>query len=278
MRRNKVGIVGSVYCGSTVLSCVLGAHSKITNVGEIKELSPKDGDYGRPRCTPCRSFKKPCPLWDQPWADDLRVGPRIADEILDHLETPALVDSSKGWWWFNQFLNETDSWVFVYLYKSIEEFVASLKMRGGSRYRNLEITAKIWVRSNKNCLTFIKNAHKQSSFVYTLSYKDMMTNMKLSLKIILDAMDLSFEEQMLRFWEVEQHFMSGNTFVASNFPKLEWAVNHDEEFNVARYKERRQTLFYDDKWKKVLTADEIKRANACTGVKQVQEEIKELLA
>ncbi|HPQ71540.1 MAG TPA: hypothetical protein PKW95_20610 [bacterium] len=254
---NKIAILGEAYCGSTVLSLMLGAHPLVFNAGECEEITR---GTDRPLCSLCRVRELVCPVWTRQWRNELAQSPHPHDDILAKTQAQVLVDSSKYVFWFDKYVPQNAAdWLIVHLVKDPEEQIASYKMRGNEERRDIPQAIRFSSGQYRQNRQWRIAMRALGATTMQLRYKTLATEPAISLQKFLAPVGLSFFLPQLDYWEFEQHCIGGNTYPYSNYRGLEERASYipGEEYNRNRYRERRRSIFYDDKWKEVLTAEEL---------------------
>lgn len=75
---------------------------------------------------------------------------------------------------------------------------------------------------------------------------------------------LEFEPGMREFWEQEHHYVKGNPGTATHLDPQR--IGTESETNQRIYREHHRTLFVDEKWKELVTAEQVRRLYALPDV------------
>src|ERR1051326_2340900 len=100
----NIFILGTAYCGSTLLGNALNAHSSVAFAGEISRL-PAFG-IGAPRetCPLCYTREVECPIWTPKFLEEMaRQGAgKSLDVYRKAIQKPVIVDGSKHVAWLRR--------------------------------------------------------------------------------------------------------------------------------------------------------------------------------
>ena len=249
---NKVGIIGGSYSGSTLLGAMLSGHSKIFYPGELYyhfACKPLLNSH----CRKCCFLKQKCPLVDDPLFNATVVDQNIHEALLQYSKAQVIVDGSKRPIWFQRFIKDHKRWLIIHLIKSPEAFVASSISRGPSERRTLDQAIKIWIRDLKRSVKLMK--HYEHSFC--LQYEHFVQHPKAVVNFITRKAGLEVEPGLDKYWNFDTHFLGGNNSVTTNFDGCENIIPHTEPVNQKMYKAKHRKIFLDEKWKRVLTKEQL---------------------
>src|SRR5262249_36903470 len=101
----NVFILGTTYCGSTLLGNALNAHSSIAFAGEISRLPAFGiGPALRVICPLCYVEKVECPIWTQKFRDEVSAhgAGKSLDVYREAVRKPVIVDGSKHVAWLRR--------------------------------------------------------------------------------------------------------------------------------------------------------------------------------
>lgn len=223
-------ILSSGHSGSTLLDLMLGSHSRIEGIGEIRSFDTYfAADTRRPverqDCT-CGRLARECPYWARVRE---RVAARIgtADVTLDPDAEPArfeeenvalfeairqvsgkhiICDSSKQYRRLRPLLRSKRFRVHVvHLLRDSRAVANSGKKRNWSVRR----TALTWQSNLYRALLFAFR-RRGSCTLTRIRYEDLARNPEDALRRILDKHGLAFEPAQLDFSSGEHHNLSGN--------------------------------------------------------------------
>lgn len=274
MDKRTIGIVCNFYAGSTALGAILGAHSGIFNAGELTALWNKNDPTRIPgkRCSICRVAGVPCHFWDTVDPDKIEVAPGLHDSVREILGQRIILDSSKRPDWFENF-SPGPEWVLIHLVKSPLELAASYKMRNEKARLTPEKAAALWVKINRDAISLVNGSKDRGAAAVCISYRNFATDYRKVIPLLMQELGLEVEEAQYRYFEISQHFIGGNSYPVSDFVDGH-IPTMPEAFNVDRYKTKnRRSIFYDDKWKTVLTRGEMEAVYRTPGVSELAREL-----
>ena len=229
-----VNIASPPHSGSTLLSTILGSHSKIFNIGELAKAFRENRFF---ICVYCRNN---CPIWSKIKQKKFSID-NIYDLLFDITNKDILVDSSKDFTWFLKKHNQKYEvkTKFIFLIRQPEEFVASLKKQRTIFYKGKRISyfpekaIVRWIEIVQRLLYFYSQYREVS---YLVRYEDLAQFPRKATEDICNFIGIEFEPKMLQFWDFEHHYLYGNS-------------------SLKRSKE----IFFDrDRYKRILTPLEIK--------------------
>lgn len=289
---NVFGIFGSSYCGSTLLNTMLNAHSQIYGGGELHWLLTE----GRPvsdYAAKCELCGDSCPYWTKDAIQGVSKD-HFYEDISDIFRKRFIVDTSKGTEWFRYiFANGRNSDVIfhpLYLVKHPMRVAASFYINTSERdysasIRHHRLVKKLRVLAPTNLLrryvekkykievarramklilaitddtmNCIKNDFSAEPLV--VKYEAIVSRKEEAIGEILNRAGLEFEERIERCFDEKHHFIGGNTSVIYQFTN-KWRGHERrsdlENLRQRTYKEKRKTIFLDNKYEKVFTAQE----------------------
>ncbi len=232
-------ILGSGHCGSTLLDMLLGAHSKIVGVGELRIFSTKPGRLDKQICACLQTFPH-CVFWqkvamDINWPQGLEVqrskldfllgrpnylfkdkGPinvgqylqvneQIYQNILKHSGKQIVADSSKR---NNRAellaLSGNLNIIFLHLVRDGRGVTWSYKRKG----REILSSILKWFLFNLRA-EIVKKRNKNIKSIF-VRYEDLVKNPQEKLAELLKEAGLQFEPSMIDFRGAEQHQIGGN--------------------------------------------------------------------
>lgn len=263
MSKINLHIVGSAYSGSTLLGNILNSHTQMNTVGEIHLLSTwKDYQFGgikRDNCTLCSVKHQFCPRWTPELFQQLERGgfPQLYNTLRSHFGGDVIVDTSKYFQWIKHLeakgTDLTDS-RFVVLSRTPFSFVTSVRRRDNiDAYRS----ARDWVATYGSTLATLA----QKNYLYQIvRYEELMLKPRETLQSICSFLGLTFEEQMLSFWETPVHQIAGNAGAyvwyegAGNIP----CANAKDQQVAESYGARKfNSGWCDEKWRQELSQMEL---------------------
>jgi len=241
-------IIGAGSSGSTLLGKILGAHSKMINVGEISHI---DRYRALDLTCGCGERLSQCPFWNQIFdsnasifpvkpnntfyrffryrSDCIRKDPHFFEtihrnkslykHICNKSQKKIIIDSSKDITRLYYLFRSGDINIFpIFLVRDGRAYINSLKKRlGMTAFRSM----LRWIRLNLISQWFLKKilggkrlknknfvGFISDSFVH-LSYEDLTLNSEKVLKDICEKLGLEYEDGMLFHADYDQHTISG---------------------------------------------------------------------
>ncbi|MBK8169252.1 MAG: hypothetical protein IPK60_02770 [Sandaracinaceae bacterium] len=271
--KKLVCVMSTNYSGSTVLGAILGNHSKAVFLGEpalIVRRRP-DGDWRHHRfCAVCSAAgtQHTCPVWGDASVAAIRKDPdrvyQIAAEQLRDATT--FIDASKDMDWLRASATRVEDAVCVHLVRPVEAHVASVLTRRKRQSHAIEVLAARWAAGNleieRTCAT-LRMPYK------LVRYGDFVSNPANSLAELAPLTGLNPEPNQHEFWHKPTHFVKSNPGVLTHYDRE--LVAREPGLNRDLYEQNHRRLFVDEKWREMLTAQQIARLYASPQVHEVSE-------
>ena len=248
-----VHIISTAYSGSTWVNLVLGSHPQTFSVGELKQsLRPGGGE--------CSLHGANCPVFSQ---FDPHSGESPFMQLQRLSRKRILVVNNSRKFLAAQFEPGINS-RFIHLMRDGRPVTASFLRKG--RYPNIWRAARRWVheiRRNRRLLRRLAPAP-----VCSLHYEALVANPGDQLKRLCHFIGIEPNEQMLRYWEQEHHFLGGNrgtllAMMRKSDPAVELppppstsATGRDE--NLSWYAQTDSARFFDERWKSERSAGQLR--------------------
>lgn len=223
-------ILSSGHSGSTLLDLLLGSHSEIEGVGEIRSLASYfDPDSTRPLdkqdCT-CGRLVRECPYWAQVrGAVAKRIGTKsvalnpadpnaftrenhaLFEAILEVSGKRIICDSSKHYRRLAPMLHSPQYRIHaIHLLRDGRAVANSLKKRN----RRFLHSVWIWQYNLLRALLLARLQRRVDFQVTRVRYEDLALQPEAVLRRILKKHALDFEPDQLAFSDGEHHNLSGN--------------------------------------------------------------------
>jgi len=250
-----IAVVGDSFSGSTVLNCVLGAHSQIFGASELRWLVETPDEVG---CAVCGSA---CTMWTPGVLRRVGQSPDLYDAVSRRFGRHIVCDSSKTPAWFSPALRGLEAPVVrVLLTKHPLRHVAShLSKTTGpvTRQRLDAILAHLRAFHGRVLLKdemTLRRAPAPDGMMICdlhLRYEDFAADPLGSLSPVLVAMGLSPEPGMLDWARAPAHPIGGN------IAPLIQICNAVHPMAVGRDKYRRRGIFLDESYRQTLDQDGI---------------------
>ena len=260
------GIVGCSFSGTTLLSLLLGAHSRVFSTGEAHQafqayrcLVPDPNGYRH-----CAMHHVSCKFWTESFLEECDKGDldllynRVREEhagtdvVLHCFGTPKVYTEML------QRSNRLDG--LIILFKRPVAYYSSAKTHLD---RSLEDACNDYVHRYTQTLEICSELHIPS---FTLFYDDMATKLTSRLESLCDWMGLDYEPTMRIPWAVADQFHSvgGNTGVYTHMwddSTRNWVLRSDywkETYSPdhSEWVEKNyQTVTLDEKWRSLPSVE-----------------------
>ena len=247
-----IGIVGTSYCGSTLLSFILGSHPEVFATSELNTL------FRQKEKTQCSICKEECSFWTKEFVKDLlnNIKERyfwVAEKANNDLDKTITVFSDKNPKVYQASKIQCNK--YITLFKRPEALVNSYKIHNKSE--NLNDPLQLYIETYNSSFELSNNEY--------IFYDDFAKNPEKIIKYLCKDIDIKYSKDMLDFWNHEHHTISGNSGVHMHV----WGEERrDKTFDTPYWKDvysKEHTQFIkdyyreiklDEKWKEQLTEEE----------------------
>ena len=243
-------VVGSSYCGSTLLNLLLGAHPSIASGGELHWLIRAFEEERRQegRCAFCRDA---CEVWTADLRASLHAG-NLYRETARVLNKPFICDASKmpDWSRFMAPLVPTPR-VRILLVKHPLRHVASF-VEKARRKDSMSSMADI-----DHVLQQLANLYawaQQEPVDVLMRYEDLVADPRAVLTPVLARFGLDYDPAMENWRAITHHQIGGNAG-----PRSQIAPKSRPTGGFLQRKYNRKDIFLDDSFAAILTPEEIDR-------------------
>ncbi len=245
-------IMSSGHSGSTLLDLMLGSHSRIEGIGEIRSFETYFApDTKRPverqDCT-CGKLARECPYWTQvrdriaarlgtrdikldPDADPTRFEEEnhaLFEAILEVSGKRMICDSSKHFRRLRPLLRSKLFRVHVVHLLRDGRAVAN----SGRRNWSIRRTALTWQTNLYRALLFA--FRRRGSFTLTrIRYEDLALRPEATLRQIIEKHGLEFEPSQLDFSSREHHNLSGNRMRMKKGQRIELDTKYLDQLSAS---------------------------------------------
>jgi len=246
-------ISGAAHSGSTLLGVMLGSHNEIFYGGELAKTQLMS-DVTKPQ------FKKVCKFCGEKcriWSKFLQENISVYEFLNSVSEKKIIVDSSKKIEWIQQqtlYIQQNNKKaLLILLLRDGREVVNSRKRKG-----NKNFTEYIWdwKQQMEKSLTLFENFPFPKM---KISYKNLCQNTETVLKEICNLLNTDFQDNMLQFYENEQHILGGNSgvqfLIAQQQNKTIYSTLNEP--NSTYYQNHKPEIVYDERWKTELSKSEL---------------------
>jgi len=255
-----VNVICTSYSGNTWLNLMLGAHSQAFCVGEYKNIR-KTGRVN------CMLHGQECPVWSRfdpsaeghPYLQLSRLTGKnvfVISNSLDYLPADPGPEIEQR---------------FIHLIRDGRAVAAS--------FRRKHAGMNIWKAARRWRHDYLKNIRRLNRFpstaVLPVRYEELKSNPEKEVRRICGFLRLSFEPQMLEYWNQDQHYLGGNqgTLFAlarkqgTDLPEASrWEQGREtRDWKLDFYAGSDPQKFTDDRWKKDLTPVQLRIFDLAAG-------------
>ena len=243
MRKKIIFILSEKRSGSTWLSYVLGTHPDTAHLGEYYRPFTIAGHVA---CRLCEAKGQACPVFAG--IENVPIQ-KAFDFAFDRLDVHTLVDCSKDFDWIPNFLDKDYDIRVVHLLRDPKGWFASERKRNPM---SLEEGLARWNKTNQEIDDFIKQKKLKSVRVL---YEDLTADPQKEFPKLCAFLGFDFDPKALHYWDKEHHGLGGNGAAFNVIGSLPDAkiTTGDDQF----YREKAGEVFQDDRWKTLLSSDEI---------------------
>jgi len=209
-----------------MLNLMLGAHSRVLQIGEAKRL--RRNNHKQEACVLCNTGK-PCSLFEGITPDNVNT---LYDTLFErNPDIDVIVDNSKRTDWSSRFLSQRDRYdiKFIHLLRDPRALIRRWYLSFGDKPKPVQrwklmrksadmllrapfcnttqLYAYKWLCQNRIISKYLSNNQLTS---YVLTYHDLVTDLQQQLTSLSDFIGIDFEPQQLEYWNTQQH-ASGKT-------------------------------------------------------------------
>lgn len=220
MEKTITYILSTNYAGSTMLALMLGAHSRVLQIGEAKRL--RRNSHKQEACPLCVD-RKSCSLLDGITPENVT---NLYDIVFSRIDADVIVDHSKKPFWARIFLEQADKYdiKFIHLIRDPRSLVRrwDMKFQGKSKMtqrwklmrkstdmlfrapfcNDSELYSYKWLCQNREISDFLSSNSLESC---VLTYRDLVLDTEGQLKRINDFIGIDYEPQEATYWNTLQH-------------------------------------------------------------------------
>jgi hypothetical protein len=261
-RRGKkiVFILSSRRSGSTWVGYVLGGGPDAAFLGEYYRGWTEG--IGQP-CAWCEvNGVRPCSVL----GDVAEVPVASAFEhAFERTGAATLVDSSKDIAWARRFAEKGYDVRFVHVMRDPRGWYASEHRRSAVPLSELMAW---WVDDSRRIAAFLRETGMPQ---VTAFYDELAAAPEPAFRALFRALGMPFAPRALRYWERPQHGFAANGASSmllsgrSNSAGFDQFVTGDDAYYARRYR----TQFTDERWRELLSADDVRAIEAAPGVAAV---------
>jgi len=283
MLKQMIGILGTSYCGSTLLSFMMDCMPNVTSVGEVyAKTKEKNRLPEKPYfCTCCRD--KGCPYITRDFVMTLRpdnVYRRFAQRFkLGEKDT--LLTSDKSYAAYEAAVphHRLDFPAKgILMFKRPEANIKSFMTHAGLRDNPMDFdeAVKTWTGWYQQCLVTL---HRLRMPFVTVQYEDFAKNPGFELKRICDAFDIEYNYDALQYWKYEHHQCGGNTGAHINILGTKftdgwwWKKQHGSPSTKYYNESYRKEITVDETWRDVLTTEQIENIKKSSAIQRLYKDM-----
>lgn len=277
--KGLICIVGMPYCGSTVVSYIIGAHSNIYSGADLYKLSPR---YDA-KCSICGDK---CKVWNESSKKEVYQAHEKSMTQYFHAISKItgneyICDASKSPDYFqNKVISTEIPTTYVNMIKHPirhlssllfnHYFVKKLKIRGSEQieaYKSIH-----WqnilnfldnsidrINSHMDKVEELRNKIGNSNWI-DVKYEDIVLKSSETLTEIIELSGLEFEKSQLQYQDAELHPIVGNTGPLRRLKSARGqgsSVKKNVDLRAAFYDSGKSSIIMDDKYKMLFNENEL---------------------
>lgn len=241
MRRTVALIIGTPFCGSSLLNLLLDSQRPVRGLGEAANLL---AGWPQAPCSRCGDDVTVCPLYKI--VDRSRFYGSLFDFYGD---ASALVDSSKEFTW--DFYSHRFEPAFAYkpilLSKAPHEFAHSwLGHNPGDSVRSAYLRYVSFYDEQLDWLS------RQPWFTpgdcTAIAYRGLATRPQRTLKAVCECLGVPYSWNQ-DWWRSDSHIIGGNRIVSAQVNQDPAGIADAPMYLNGKYRGRFHTIFYDAQWR-----------------------------
>ncbi len=260
-RRLNIFILGTPFCGSTLLTNCLNSHKDLFTAGELNRmpafkqfahLRMNDPEIYTDKCFLCNQRQQECPVWSHSFVNEICSGGinfSIYGILAQRTGKKGIVDSSKDPGWLSKMRQSSnfkpDQTFVIHVVRNPFAFAYSWKKKTGMPvWKGAEIWRDINIRA-------IMTANHDISLPYlVVRYEQFAVNTETELKRICSFLGIEFSEGMLKFWEVPIHSIGGNASAYLPYLKENESLNVPKKWHegIRHHSGRKFGEHVDRRW------------------------------
>ena len=265
------GIVCPSYSGSTLLTALLGSHSKIFGGGELHWLLSDDRSQVQKIIEKSEQLLQTDLIWKELFDKKLSLE-ALYDVIFSKTDCPVIIDSSKRPHFFEAIvpLNPARNFLFIYLLKHPMRLLASHIMHRSAKSEFASMERQQMIDA------FLNDVYQQIIYQHLISskiglgnrmlfvkYEDLVAQTVNTLRYILRELGLAFESSMLDFRQKEHQMLGGNAGPRSQISRTRSGdeVNFTSDIQKAFY-QNLDSIKLDNNYQAFFSPDEIAWLNS----------------
>jgi hypothetical protein len=249
-------IAGAGHSGSTLLGLILGSNLECFYAGEANKIKFLGTSLGDEENRFCKICGKNCPIWTNlKFSDETN----IYEYLSAKTNKPLIIDSTKKTSWIEQRIDQmskTSSKIFlIYLIRDGRAVVNS-RIR---KYPNMEASQLIkdWIEQIKATNNLFEHFTGDKIKIH---YERLAEEPEKIVKKLSNFLGISYNENMLRYYEFEHHPLGGNSGTQSLIAKaqkdsIKNAYVKLSDRNQYYYENHPLEIKLDLRWKNEMSKD-----------------------
>lgn len=242
-----IAILGTSYCGSTLLEMLLDSQPGLAGAGEVRWFT--DAPENQKFKSICTIHSFSCPVFTDKLRQECRKYPReLYQRVQRALDAPVLLTSDKHYqvYEIHGFPDKA-----IVCFKHLAGSVLSFKRHEGiSTQEHLECWQSIYL----NNFAFLDSYE----IPYICVQAENLWNTEYEIRRIMNFLDMPFDKEALkRWWDKKNiHRIGGNSGVHKNldWDNPNWTV---ETSNISWYKMNYRKIVPDTRWKTDLLEEDL---------------------
>lgn len=243
-----IAILGTSYCGSTILEMLLDSQPGMVGAGEVRWFADAPND--QPSRQVCTIHHAACPVFTDKLRAECRAYPReLYQRVQRALDAPVLLTSDKHSEVY-QIHGFPDKAIVCFKHPaaSVLSFMKHEKIEPSEHL-------KWWHIIYSKNLAFLE-AHE---IPYICVQSENLVNTDFEIERIMNFLDMPFDRSALKHWWNKEgsHRIGGNSGVHKNinWDDTRWIVGNS---NVSWYKENYRQIVCDERWKSDLSERDLR--------------------
>jgi hypothetical protein len=292
-----IGIVGLHYCGSTVLSLVLGSHPAIHGGGELFYLFHMQEKKGRPFCHVCGNS---CEFWTAAHIAEVQQGGlgRLYENVARIFGKPIVCDASKLLQHFRAVVNEDQrsETLFVVLTKHPIRHASSFlthDLFGKHEIRTEAQVRQAWVERHDEIMEHAYQTLRRIQSIYggierwaaelakrgsiiRMAYELLVEDPVRALQPVMEFAGVDFDPRMLDYISHEHHPIGMNTGLRMQLRKQRGLPDAAWDYTDYRrdYYGKAETLRMDNNYLKSFSPQQIDMLTHSPEVRELCERLR----
>jgi len=253
---DRYGILGISYCGSTLLSSILGQSPRTFSCGETHWILDKRDTFH------CTVHPKKCDFWTKELLEELNIKNyynRVVEEAYSRYKCTSVIFSDKNSCFYLPAIeNGAIITKFILLFRKPEAFATSWLKKPANKNKSLN-TALMLYRDGYN-----KNLELAKGFnvpLVKVFYDDFVNNPAQFIRILCKKLYIQYTPKMLDYWNITEktHNIGGNAMMWLNVgreEKFDQMYQQSQKTDLEWYKTNKKKIIPDNRWEEWLTKEQ----------------------